>query len=143
MAEWIAIAIALIGPIILHFVREGYVKRQLEDIETRQDKSFEYHKLHFAHADRSEIHQPSMSREVTEARYDIVDEKFKNLDDKIGTLVETMAQHIADDKVTAEKIDAKLELVRKSVQDLREDLPKWLDAAAERGARMARSSTQA
>ena len=105
MDEWIAIAIAIIGPIILHVVREGYVRRQLEDIEARLDNS--------------------MAREV-------VEEKVKGLNMKMDNEQSILTKHIADDAKVFDRIEEKLEAVRKSVHDLREDVPNWLDQAADR-----------
>lgn len=85
---WVAIVIALLSPVALHFIAEGYRRRQLEDIEKsvagkadkttvaelekRVEKGFEYDKSHFAHAAQTDIHQRSMDEKLIEARFETV-----------------------------------------------------------------------
>ena len=52
--------------------QQGYVKRQLEDFEMDN-------KLHFAHADKSEIHQKSMDEKLIESKFERANEQIKAL----------------------------------------------------------------
>ncbi len=74
--------------------QQGYVKRQLEDIEVDVKKSFDFHKVHFAHAEKSEIHQKSMDEKLIESKFERANEQIKALSHLITLRMDDLVRKV-------------------------------------------------
>lgn len=90
------LVLLVVGHIIANLIREGYLKRQMEDVESRLQKGFEYHKIHFAHAERSDIHQKSMDEQLINAKFDNTNQKIESLGLVVGTKIDNLSQRIIE-----------------------------------------------
>lgn len=106
IGEWIAvvgIAVALIEPILLSLAhkrknaeRDGYMKRQLEDIQKEIVKSFGYHREHFAHAQQTDIHQKSMDERLIDANMGKINQRIDGLEKLVETKIDALCDRVSD-----------------------------------------------
>jgi hypothetical protein len=106
IGNWIsivAILVALVSPIALYFKtksnaqkHEGYMKRQLEDLESNVQKSFEHHKIHFAHASQTDIHQKSMDEKLIASKFDNVNQRIDGLSQVITVQMGSLSQRLQE-----------------------------------------------